>query len=323
MTAVDKNDFTLWQKLKREGGSPLRESAVSTGYWKLSRGSTGTATPLATWAEGTVWLVERPGKRIDSDDDEWPGFVAKTWPQLTAVEEDHYHTAFETGFWPDGKPVEKRDAPKGNEPPSDDDLLALAKEAIENGQKLIKAGAAKSASESDLGSSAAKTLTETRAKVEAAHKVVKQPILEESRKIDRKYLDVAKLMYTVAADVKAKVVEPWLVAEKARLQAIVDQQRAEEEAARAMGQVDVEPEKPAEPIKVSSGGIGRKVKLVSEKYAVVADPTKFADYLIRMKHQGFADYLLSIANSYAGMKNVSAGDETFPGVQIKTRDKAV
>lgn len=129
-------DWRVWISAVPSEASPKRETEVTTGFWRKTS-SKGHATPCATWFTETVPQAKLGGEDaevIDPDcGDEWYRFASETWPKLKACQEEEYHTALATGFWPDGVPTTKRDGIGGNEGPelADDERLAKKLKILE------------------------------------------------------------------------------------------------------------------------------------------------------------------------------------------------
>lgn len=128
--STDLNSWDIWLSLVAAGGSPARDSDVSTGYWRLPNGMAGTAIPVATWNDSGMWLATIKDRTIDADSgEEWLTFVAQRWPKLCAVTQEDYDHAVEHGEWPDGTLVEKRDGIGGNSPPEEETLAPEERQA--------------------------------------------------------------------------------------------------------------------------------------------------------------------------------------------------
>lgn len=330
MSAADPNDWSVWTALLKSGGSPKPDSEVSTGYWRLPNGTAGTAIPIATYffapdearpAKG-VWMATAKGRDIDQDDgEEWLQFVASRWPKLKAVSDADYETALSTGIWPDGAPVEKRDGIGGNSPPegSIEALLAEAAGHLESAGNLIKAGAAKSEADADLAANMAKTLTETKSKVIAAHKVEKQPHLDAGRKVDDRFFPTRDKLDDITRMLKAKVINPWQVEQDRIRREAEAAAKAAAEAAAAAGR-EAEPPPSVDAPKVTAGSRGRKVSLVTVRYAEITDYEAFAGFLGKTKSVVIMSALEQAANALA--RNYAEGDTPAPGIVIRSRQES-
>lgn len=318
--AADPNDWSVWTALLKSGGSPKPDSEVSTGYWRLPNGTAGTALPIATYfyapddarPDKGVWMATVKGRDIDQGDgEEWLQFVASRWPKLKAVTDGDYETALSTGMWPDGTPVEKRDGIGGNSPPegSIEALLAEAAGHLESAGNLIKAGAAKSEADADLAANMAKTLTETKSKVIAAHKVEKQPHLDAGRKVDDRFFPTRDKLDDITRMLKAKVINPWQV----------EQDRIRREAEAAAGR-EAEPPPSIDAPKVTAGSRGRKVSLVPVRYAEITDHEAFAAFLGKTKSVVIMSALEQAANALA--RNYAEGETPAPGVVVRSRQES-
>lgn len=129
-------DWRVWINAVPSEASPKRETEVTTGFWRKTS-SKGHAAPCATWFTEGVPQAKFGGEDaevIDPDcGEDWYKFASETWPKLKACQEEEYHTALNTGFWPDGVPTTKRDGIGGNEGPAlaDDERLAKKLELLE------------------------------------------------------------------------------------------------------------------------------------------------------------------------------------------------
>jgi hypothetical protein len=314
------NDWCLWESLKASKGSPAPDSEIATGFWRLPNGIAGTALPFASWSDDGFWLVSINGAdAIDRDcRAEWSDFLARTWPKLVAVEHAAYQTAIDTGVWPDGTPVKKERGGMGDNAPPEGSVEALLAEAaghLESAKNLIKAGAAKSEEDADVASNFAKTLTETKAKIEDAHKVEKKPHLDAGRAVDNKFLPIADALKKATASIKSDVINPFQLEQRTLREEEAARKRAEAEAAAAAGR-EAEPP-PSEPEKVSSGSRGRKTSLVERRYGEITDYEAFAGFLGKMKSPVILAALDTAANALA--RNHAVGEEPAPGIVIRSR----
>ncbi|CAM5769946.1 hypothetical protein [Bosea minatitlanensis] len=259
------NDWSLWQSLVEKKGSPKPDSDIAAGFWRLPNGIAGTALPVATWNDDGYWLASiNGGDPIDKDcGSEWSEFMARTWPKLVAVEHEAYIAALDKGVWPDGTPLKKdqRGVMGDNAPPegSVEALLAEAAGHLESARNLVKSGAAKTEEDADIASNLAKTLTETKSKIIAAHKVEKQPWLDGGREVDNKFFPTRDGLEAAAKTIKSRVINPYQIEQDRIRQEEADRQRREAEQAAAAGR-EAEPP-PSEPVKVSSGSRGRTPEL--------------------------------------------------------------
>jgi hypothetical protein len=322
-------EYAVWGALVASHGSPKRESEVSAGFWRRESGK-GYATPVATWFdEGLAFAQIGEQDAIDPDcGDEWLRFASETWPKLSALSEDDYRQAMETGAWPDGVPVrlappQNREAIGGNNPPEGtvEALLAEAQDAVEKAAVLVRAGAAKTQKDADIAANVAKTLTETKAKIIAAHKVEKEPWLQGGRDVDAKFFPLRDSLEDTAKALKSKVNLPFLQEQK-RL-ADEAEAKAKREAAEAAA-AGREPDAPAaEPVKVTSGSKGRKVSLVERKYGEITDHEAFAGWLGKTKSPVIMAALESAAGALARNPVYAAGDTPCPGLIVRSRQEAV
>lgn len=321
-------EYAVWGALVATHGSPKRESEVSAGVWRRESGK-GYATPVATWFdEGLAFAKVGDQEAIDPDcGDEWLRFASETWPKLSAFSQEAYDHAMETGAWPDGVPVrapkqQDREAIGGNHPPEGtvEALLAEAQDAVDKAAVLVKAGAAKTQKDADIAANVAKTLTETKAKIIAAHKVEKEPWLQGGRDVDAKFFPVRDSLEDTAKALKSKVNLPFLQEQK-RL-ADEAEAKAKREAAEAAA-AGREPDAPAaEPIKVTSGSKGRKVSLIERKYGEITDHEAFAGWLGKTKSPVIMAALESAAGALARNPVYAAGDTPAPGLIVRVRQEA-
>lgn len=325
-------EYALWSSLLAKHGSPKRDSDFAAGVWRRESGR-GFAMPVATWFEEGMPLAKLgEAEAIDPDcGDAWHRFLDETWPQLKAYSQADYDQAMDAGAWPDGVPVrvaDKRDGIGGNNPPADttEALLAEGRDAVEKAKALVKAGAAKTQKDADIAANVAKTLTETKAKLVAAHKVEKEPHLEAGREVDRKFFPLRDELESTARDLKNKVNLPFLQ-EQDRLakQAAAEAKRKAEEKAAAAAAEGREPEPVAsvEPVKVTSGSRGRKVSIVEQKYGEIFDHEAFAGWLGKTKSPTIISALETAANALARNPMYAPGDTPAPGMRVASRQKAV
>ena len=322
-TAETVNDWSLWQSLVGKKGSPKPDSDISAGFWRLPNGIAGTALPVATWNDDGYWLAQiNGGEAIDKDcGAEWSGFLANTWPKLVAVEHQAYLAALDKGVWPDGTPLKKdqRGGMGDNAPPegSVEALLAEAAGHLESARNLVKAGGAKTEEDADIASNLAKTLTETKSKIVAAHKVEKQPWLDGGREIDNKFFPTRDDLETAAKTIKSRVINPYQVEQDRLRQEEAARRRREAEEAAAASR-EAEPP-PSEPAKVSSGSRGRKTSLVEVKFAEITDHEAFGAWLGKHKHPTIISGMESAANALARNPEFAVGSTPAPGVLVKSR----
>lgn len=321
-------EYAVWGALVATHGSPKRESEVSAGVWRRESGK-GYATPVATWFdEGLAFAKVGDQEAIDPDcGDEWLRFASETWPKLSAFSQEAYDHAMETGAWPDGVPVrapkqQDREAIGGNHPPEGtvEALLAEAQDAVDKAAVLVKAGAAKTQKDADIAANVAKTLTETKAKIIAAHKVEKEPWLQGGRDVDAKFFGLRDALADNAADLKKKVSEPFLKEQQRIANEAAAKAKQEAEEAAAAGR---EPEAPPpEPVKVTSGSKGRKVTLMDVKFGEITDAEAFAASLAKIANPDMMSLLERLANRLASNPMNPAGSEPAPGVRVGVRQEA-
>lgn len=323
-TAEAENDWSAWQALVEKKGSPKPDSDIVAGFWKLPNGIAGTALPVATWKDG-AWLASINGAdAIDRDcGSEWSEFLARTWPKLVAVSHVAYLAAIENGEWPDGTPLKKDRGGMGDNAPPEGSVEALLAEAaghLESARNLVKAGGAKTEQDADIASNLAKTLTETKAKVIAAHKVEKQPWLDGGREVDNKFFLTRDGLDTAAKTIKDRVINPFQVEQRRIRDEEVAKKKAEAEAlAAAAGREAETPPPPSEPEKVSSGSRGRKTSLVERKFAEITDYEAFGAWLGKHKHATIISGMESAANALARNPEFAVGSEPAPGVVVRSK----
>lgn len=325
MSAVAEslNDWSLWESLLAKKGSPKPDSDIAAGFWRLPNGIAGTALPVATWNDDGYWLAQINGaEAIDKDcGSDWSEFLAKTWPKLVAVEHEAYLAALDKGIWPDGTPLKKdqRGGMGDNAPPegSVEALLAEAAGHLESARNLVKAGIAKTEEDADIASNLAKTLTEAKAKVIAAHKVEKQPWLDGGRAVDNKFFPTRDGLETAAKAIKDKVINPFQVEQRRLRDEEAAKKRAEAEAAAAAGR-EAEPP-PSEPEKVSSGSRGRKTSLVERRYGEITDHEAFGAWLGKCKHSTIISGMEAAAHALARSGHYEIGSSPAPGVVVKSK----
>lgn len=315
------NDWAAWRSLLETKGSPKPDSEIVAGFWRLPNGVAGTAIPVATWRDG-AWLVSINGaEAIDRDcGSEWSEFMARTWPKLVAVEHEAYLAALDKGIWPDGTPLKKERGGMGDNAPPEGSVEALLAEAaghLESARNLIKAGGAKTEEDADIASNLAKTLTEAKAKIIAAHKVEKEPHLNAGREVDNKFFPTRDGLDDAAKAIKAKVINPFQVEQRRLQQEEADRKRTEAEAAAAAGKAAEPP--PSEPEKVSSGSRGRKTSLVERRYGEITDHEAFGAWLGKHKHQTIIAGMEAAANALGRNPAYEVGSSPAPGVVVKSK----
>jgi hypothetical protein len=322
----DGQDWTVYLAQLPTNGSPKRETEVTSGYWRRESGK-GFATPVATWFEdGMICASIAGADAIDPDcGDDWYRFASDTWPMLKAFDQEAYTVAIDTGAWPDGVPTRlpDREAIGGNNPPegSVEALLADAADAVEKAEALVKGGPAKTQKAADMAANVAKELTETKAKIIAAHKVEKDPWLDGGRAVDAKFFPLRDKLADNAAALKSKVNLPFLQEQKRIADEAAAKARREAEAAEAAGRPAAPP--PSEPVKVTSGSRGRKVSLIDRKYGEIVDHEAFGAWLGKRKHPTIIAGMETAANALARNPMYSDGDEPAPGMRVITKQEAV
>ncbi len=328
---TDKNNWDLWQNLLGTPNNPPRDSDVTTGYWRLPRGSAGIGQPVCTWNDKGTWFAEVDDQpAFDMNGERWSAFVAKVWPLLIAVDQEDYESALQNSKWPDGTPTKaprsaaaEPGGPGHNSGATEEDVIALAEAEIDKAEILIAAGAAQTAEAADLASNVAKSLTTARGSLEAKHKVEKEPSLVEGRRIDAIYLPLVRKATALATKIKADVINPFQVAEKKKAQDAAAALAAEQEAAKALGEVPPDAPAPvAAPIKVTSGSAGRKSSLQTIKYGEITDPIAFATFLLTetVAKEDIMVVMVRYANRLAGNVMYKEGDTPAPGLLVKTRE---
>lgn len=333
----DGQDWRVWQALLPNNGSPKRDTDVSTGYWRIESAK-AFATPVRTVFEDGMMMVYIGAKDgIDRDcGDDWHRFCTNQWPKVKASGFEDFEQALETGFWQDGLATTSRDSIGGNEGPEDavEQMLREARENIEKAAPLIEAGTAKTKKDADAAAILKEALTSPKAKLEAAHKLEKEPHLEAGRAVDRKYLDLVKEMKKVADDIHRAVIRPFLIEQErianeaaAAAQKVIDdaneaaRKAAEVESGAAVSDEDWQAAAPVQATvtvpKVSAGTKGTKASLRDVKYGEITDFAAFAaavsgDLVLR-------ETLKAMANKLARQPTTKDGDTPCAGMKVVVR----
>lgn len=117
------NRYALWREELRE---PIPESdrasrpvdpTVSCGFWRISAARTKPSSPVAIWpqdgASGPVIFFMVGAGKVEGESmfdtltahERVQNFLHNgSWLKCSAVSEDAYHAAMETGYWVDGQP---------------------------------------------------------------------------------------------------------------------------------------------------------------------------------------------------------------------------
>lgn len=349
-------DWRVYLKLVAKGGSPKRDTDVSTGLWRVGS-SNLYATPVETlfnkrgeiaviFPEGAPFLPDSPTE-LDADcGDIWFKFLTDVWPRCSAVDFDEYEAAKGTGRWADGQATSPRGSMGANNPPEDaaEKLLAEARENLAKATELKEAGAAKSQKAADAAQVLIKTMSTQRADLGEAHKKEKEPHLEAGRAVDRKYLDLVKDMNAIGITLKREVVDPFLrkqeeiaYAAAAAAQKIIDAAAAaaaaaEAEAAATEGDAGEQPPVSDEqwdaaappPVsvtvaKVSAGPRGAKASLKDNRSGKVDDYTRFAEAIATARNPELLTLLDAIGHKMArlpGFADKKDGEIIYPGLKM-------
>lgn len=308
---------------------PVHEGDPQTGWYRNRRlTSAKGVTPKAfVWDAVAYWKDTKTneqrchvnGKQPD------PLRAMEIWVFCNRypISEEVYDQFMRTGKWPEHNEVLADQERRSNEAPDDDSpggvaarIDALAAEA----SKLLKQGAAKTQAEADAAADIAGKLSQLYTHADNLRKKDKEPSLEEGRRIDALWNPIRDRAL-VYKDIKPKVVNPFLTAEQARLDAIAraaEQERlakiAEAEAAAKPGQMlSDEPVyvAPVVPQKASAGSVGsRRIHQQIVKTMRIDD---FDKALVHFKeHPKVRELIQELANAQARI------DMPVPGcVQLK------
>ncbi len=287
------DEFHYWREALAGNKMAIHADHPQSGYYRKRESKGGPWLPVAIWTpKGGDAQVARVADKMVDPLDVW------TWVADNPVDKAAAQQAFKTGTWPGDAPAVTA-APMGdNNPPSEPvELIPLEVQAAD--EFLAKVGVIKTQVDSDIASNKVGNLRDLKKKAEAAHKTEKEPHLAAGRAVDAKYkpkIDdadgaVKRLLAAVTVYQNAeaarlrKEAEAKAAAERAAYEKQLAAQRAAAEKEAAATQTTLEeildatpappPPKPAEPVKVKSGGAtGRGVSLRTVKVATVTDYDK-------------------------------------------------
>lgn len=299
------------------------EPALIVGFWRISAAKTKPSYPVAIWPQdgklgNVIFFMVGIGKvegqsmfDTASNPERVTDFLHNgSWFKCSAISEDAYHAAMETGFWIDGQTARQMSPEQklgvdlttgGNNPPLEeslaDQIAALADKLAKTAEPTSEAQAAALAGDLDR----MRLLLQ---KAEAERVREKEPHLLASREVDAKWKVIGEPGGNAYRDGTARQ-KAWLKKEQARLDAIAaaetkrrqDEARAEaqriadeENARRALeaeqlGQVPAETVKPediavpvapvAAPRATAGTAFGRASGLKKVKVGVITDKAKF------------------------------------------------
>lgn len=244
-------DYTYWHAALRGEKPPMHDGDMHAGFYRLSRKDRSDDAVSYFWHGSTlVCLVN--GKTGIAADEIW------TRCGHNAVSHDDYQHRIKHGRWPNDAEIVAR----SNNAPADNSIedVTARLDALESQAKnLIKRGAALSQNEADHASDIANAIAEIEKRAIVLHKSEKQPHLDACRHVDGKWFTVRDHANSIKADLKAKVVTPFLV----QLRRAAE---AEAEKARELGVADF-----LEQPKIGAGSIKRTVALRTKVSAKIVD----------------------------------------------------
>lgn len=348
-------DWRAYLKAVDKGGSPKRNSEVTTGLWRLPSNKL-YATPImtlfnehgvmeVTFPVGAPFLDGNPTE-IDPDSGEvWHSFQTTIWPKVKAVTWDEYELVKNGGAWDkdwsDNLKVNSRLAIGGNNPPEDatEKLLREARENEKKAKALAEAGEAKTQKAVDAAAVLIASMSSQRSALDEARKKEKEPYLRAGQAVDEKFNPLIASMKATGVSVQRQVVDPFLRkqeeianAAKAAAQKVIDDAAA---AAAAEAKADAEkrgeavtdeqwnaaaPTAPAVEIstpKVSAGVKGARTSLSDVRSGKVDDYERFAAALAKARNSEILTLLDTIGHKMARLAaDNKDGDTIYPGLKL-------
>lgn len=313
---MSKNDLTWWRNALQGKIGPIHDGEPSRGFYRVRSRDRVSWRAVAYWYDGDTLVCALDSQELDEQRarEMW-NFALKN-----PVTHEVYTAVTERGEpWPDEhqgvKAVEAKERGLGDNLAPDGDTFDTIKESItdlvRDANKLVEAGAAKDQASVDQAANLANKLAELQKKADAERKVEKKPHDDAAAGVQAKWTPIINLA-DVYKQVKAKVIQPFLVAEENKRRAAeVEARRVAEEAAKS-GQVAPAPA--VERAAPKAAGARRSVALRTVKVVVIEDRDKLLEFF--KGHQLITDLLHTMAQ-----RAVSAGVDV-PGVKIIEEQRA-
>lgn len=332
-TAVAEVDLYDWWRRalagEKIGGPtlPIHDGDPQPGFYRKTQYKGGPLVPVAIWKSAEGEMVALVDRKPANPDDIW------TFSCSNPVSEEAYHRVCGGGRWDDEPPA----APTISNL-SDDPHEALTQELageIEAAKEFL-AQPIVTKNQADQAAIWSKRISAIAKKATDFHKVEKQPVLDESRRVDDKWRDLREGAAEWATKLKRHL-DGWLQEqdriERARQAAAREEaerkQREADEAARAAAMSDdteaqheaerraaeaAAAEREAEPRNARAGRTGARVAL---RTYVSAEITDFDTLLAALKDRPeIQEAVQTLANRAA-----TSGIE-LPGMKIKQERRA-
>lgn len=206
---TDHNQWTWWQNALAGRVAPIQDGNPQSGYYRARKKGAEGLVPVAYWRDSRNGQQRCHLDGADAD----PQRALEMWPYVAKrpVTYASYKERLSRGRWPD----ESEAVVGHNAQPAADDLDSV-RDRIEDltreAERLIEAGAAKDEDAANRASDLAQALGELEARATALHKVEKEPVLEASRAIDRKWFGLRDRAAEFKIRLKAIVLTPFLLA---------------------------------------------------------------------------------------------------------------
>jgi hypothetical protein len=230
-----------WHDAAMKGDrGPIHAEEPQTGWYRNRRivSEKGETPKRYEFEAVAYWRDTKTGEQRCHINGKAPSENAmyQAWPYASKypISEETYHAYLATGQWPEHNDVLAEQERRSNEAPDDDSLegvQARIDALVAEARRYMKKGAAKTKAEADAAADVSVKLGELYTHADKQRDKEKRPHLEAGREVDAKWNPVrdAALIYK---DLKAEVVNPWLNAEKARLQKIADDAAEEQRKIR-------------------------------------------------------------------------------------------
>lgn len=329
-------DYAFWRDTLAGKKPQIHVDEPQAGFYSRSQKG-DVAQPVAIWREGEG-LPLTGGIGFPGDNGGYaramsPRDVLEAWPWVAgrAIPEERYWKAMDAGKWPDGLPEGVVGAKESQSNSEGLDPAVAKGEEIDNALAgLDRAKKIESDEQLAAAQSLRSRLLELKRDAEAAHKGEKQPITEQGRAIDQKWLPLSRKAEAGANtlrtamedynDAKRKAAQKAeaerVAAEKERLRLEAEQQPADSPA--PVAEVEEAQPVPATPPPATKvrGGYGRAA---SGKTVKVVKAITDQDALYQFfRHRSEVAELLTILADRA-LKGESV--DVIPGIEIEEKTR--
>jgi hypothetical protein len=305
MSGADQ--WTWWRGALAGTPTPINADEPGAGFYetrsKNKQSGEITRSVIAYWyaPDGSLYCKSGFGATSRMV----PDLTARErWPYASKrpITKETYDAVCKSGRWPDESEAAAADRartsdgkrrPNSDAAPDQDSIEGIAErisDLAREAEKIVAAGAAKTKAESDQAADLADRLLKLEKSADLKRRTAMQPHEERAQEEDRKWRPLRDRAAALKADLKNRVVTPFLIAAR-------DQARAETATAAATGAAIPAQSRGKGP----SAGTSGRVSLRETKAARIVDYTKTLAFFANHEHVRALVQQLSNASVRAGI----------------------